>query len=612
MAVAYHTHSISIPTADAADLLAGTEGAKVVTPEILGPVTVTGKSLVNSSGGRAAQAVLGLNTTEVETIAEGEATDLSGWSQVIVNRYASGSLLCPALYRQVSADPGHDGAWQDSVGTWFEYVPEGGVANVLAFGAMVDGVTDDTAALTAALSIGAGEVVVEGGALGVSDTVIVPPGVKLRVLPGAKIVPLADIDVVRLHGKSYFEGTIDVTGFGGWNSAALLFDGTSEQVVANIFRLGYGGRAEAVLIGNTTGTGNGTAVKLLTDAKNATPSAISKTNPVEVTSVGHGFETGDNVYAFGIGGMTELNNRYFIVTKTGADTFTLNSEDGTGHTTFTSGGTFGLKTWLMDIHVNAAVTGFDKAVHLSDTGADSSFITCNVIDVVSTYSLQQIVMEAPNKTYGCDSNRIQVMSQSRPSAGQTEIQCVVDGQSNVIDFFPIDWVGGGGASVDALDVQSSSRWNTIRTNVSPSFINVATTDLNQIVNLNDPPLYVDEGNLYVKGASGSGKYHVYDANNATGLHVFRVAGGNKLIISYDGSLAQYVDSTHGVRHRVTSLTSVKNIDWPDAAGIPMVKIASPPSSATDTGVLGMCAEDDSYFYVCIGTNTWKRVALASW
>lgn len=39
MAIAYHTHTFSVPTADAADLLAGTASDKVITPDVLGPVT---------------------------------------------------------------------------------------------------------------------------------------------------------------------------------------------------------------------------------------------------------------------------------------------------------------------------------------------------------------------------------------------------------------------------------------------------------------------------------------------------------------------------------------------------------------------------------------------
>ena len=40
--------------------------------------------------------------------------------------------------------------------------------------------------------------------------------------------------------------------------------------------------------------------------------------------------------------------------------------------------------------------------------------------------------------------------------------------------------------------------------------------------------------------------------------------------------------------------------------------ASIPSSTTSTGVKGEWAQDNTYLYVCIATNSWKRVAWGSW
>jgi len=37
-----------------------------------------------------------------------------------------------------------------------------------------------------------------------------------------------------------------------------------------------------------------------------------------------------------------------------------------------------------------------------------------------------------------------------------------------------------------------------------------------------------------------------------------------------------------------------------------------PSSASDTGDAGRICWDSNYIYICIATNTWKRVAIASW
>ena len=37
-----------------------------------------------------------------------------------------------------------------------------------------------------------------------------------------------------------------------------------------------------------------------------------------------------------------------------------------------------------------------------------------------------------------------------------------------------------------------------------------------------------------------------------------------------------------------------------------------PASAGATGTLGMVCRDVSYIYVCTATDTWERVAIASW
>lgn len=39
---------------------------------------------------------------------------------------------------------------------------------------------------------------------------------------------------------------------------------------------------------------------------------------------------------------------------------------------------------------------------------------------------------------------------------------------------------------------------------------------------------------------------------------------------------------------------------------------SPPSSASDTGTAGTIKVDSDYIYICVATDTWKRVAISTW
>lgn len=43
-----------------------------------------------------------------------------------------------------------------------------------------------------------------------------------------------------------------------------------------------------------------------------------------------------------------------------------------------------------------------------------------------------------------------------------------------------------------------------------------------------------------------------------------------------------------------------------------IDTAKTPSSASDTGTTGQIAWDSTYFYICVATDTWQRVAHATW
>lgn len=77
------------------------------------------------------------------------------------------------------------------------------------------------------------------------------------------------------------------------------------------------------------------AAKIITGATQA--------NPCVITSIAHGFSTGDYIYIGDVVGMTQLNGKYCKVTNLTADTFSLQDQDGnninsTAFTAYSSGG----------------------------------------------------------------------------------------------------------------------------------------------------------------------------------------------------------------------------------------------------------------------------------
>lgn len=102
---------------------------------------------------------------------------------------------------------------------------------------------------------------------------------------------------------------------------------------------------------------------LITDPVTGTgiPTAITKANPAVVTIVGHGYNNGDRVYATGVGGMTELNNREFTVANKTANTFELSGINSTSYTTFTSGGSIKKITEVTTSYLEADLPKLDYA-----------------------------------------------------------------------------------------------------------------------------------------------------------------------------------------------------------------------------------------------------------
>jgi hypothetical protein len=64
----------------------------------------------------------------------------------------------------------------------------------------------------------------------------------------------------------------------------------------------------------------------------------TQANPCVVTAVAHNWQSGERVYISGVGGMTQINDLEFTITRISADTFSLNGINSTGYGAYTSGG----------------------------------------------------------------------------------------------------------------------------------------------------------------------------------------------------------------------------------------------------------------------------------
>jgi hypothetical protein len=104
--------------------------------------------------------------------------------------------------------------------------------NVQAYGAKGDGVTDDTAAIQAAISAAAAGtqkvVLIPDGNYSVWETLVVSAGVQLMLSKGAALKPRADEHVVQLKSAAGISGgTIDVSGI-AFTKGAIYLDGADQ------------------------------------------------------------------------------------------------------------------------------------------------------------------------------------------------------------------------------------------------------------------------------------------------------------------------------------------------------------------------------------------------
>ena len=106
-----------------------------------------------------------------------------------------------------------------------------------------------------------------------------------------------------------------------------------------------------------------------------TVTAATKANPCVITSASHGLSTGNEIGFLNVGGMTQLNGNGYTVTKISNDTFSI-GVDSSGYGTFTSGG---------DIHLNTDGSAF--TTYVSGGKAREAVSTISGLDHLEGQSL---------------------------------------------------------------------------------------------------------------------------------------------------------------------------------------------------------------------------------
>ena len=112
------------------------------------------------------------------------------------------------------------------------------------------------------------------------------------------------------------------------------------------------------------------------------------------------------------------------------------------------------------------------------------------------------------------------------------------------------------------------------------------------------------------GESGNGVSYIgIDAN---GYNFTTMLNNNSYIIIDGGNHSMDLGDIDGWGNNTyVAIEDDINAVRINAAKVVLVTSA-PPASASATGISGQIAWDANYIYMCVATNTWKRVSISTW
>lgn len=168
------------------------------------------------------------------------------------------------------------------------------------------------------------------------------------------------------------------------------------------------------------GSPTGTVARIVEVMEAPKPiTAVTKANPAVVTSVDHGYYTGQRVFISGVAGMTQLNGLWFTVGGTAANTFELQGITSVGFSTYTSGGTVQREgtPYLQDNIAGLATAQSADVLYLAHTAHKP----CKLIRTSHTdWTLNEIkFLGGPLQALNLDPNKPNVILSGNSGTGLT-------------------------------------------------------------------------------------------------------------------------------------------------------------------------------------------------
>ena len=145
-------------------------------------------------------------------------------------------------------------------------------------------------------------------------------------------------DVVYLTHRNHAPRKLTRTGAAAWTIEVILFvPNQAFPTAITVTPVGTGGSTtydyKVTAINEDTGEES-----LVGTATTQAITGATQADPVVLTVTSHPFADGEEIHVTGVVGMAELNDRRFTIANQATNTIELAGEDGTGHTTYASGG----------------------------------------------------------------------------------------------------------------------------------------------------------------------------------------------------------------------------------------------------------------------------------
>ena len=127
--------------------------------------------------------------------------------------------------------------------------------------------------------------------------------------------------------------------------------------------------------------------------------------------------------------------------------------------------------------------------------------------------------------------------------------------------------------------------------------------------------------MIVRGTGGGPSRLVVDSSSSNSASLgFREANSAKWSFgSVSGTFYIYNEVGGAYALQITSSGSRWLVGGPSDDGVNRLQVnggvslaGTAPASAAATGVVGSIRWDSGFIYICTATNTWKRVAIATW